>query len=313
MLKSLLMPLMLAVGATLALPCDAQTQAPQTWTAESSDRASNGSIPRMADGHPDLSGVWWRGTDIGGGTAEGGQAAAEAAASRSGPPGGPSGMGGPPGGPPGMGGPSGGAPRGLAPSYTSLYKPEAAARAAELSDEDDPTLRCIPTAFGTLGVRFFDAGALGQIVSTPELVVTLSETYHGYQIIPTDGRPHRDFLPPSWRGDSVGHWEGDTFVVETRNFTDDTWIFAEGRVSIHSDALRIVERYRRLDEDTLQIEATIEDPEMLTKPWVAPTQTLRRAPFDHLLPLNCVGAEGYAIMQSVAEELESSASERPGN
>lgn len=303
MMKSLLTPPMAAIAAAVALPCIAQTTG-VTGAAQSADQASNGSVPRMADGHPDLSGVWWRGADIGGGRAEGGQAAAEAAAGRGGPPGAAG-----PGGPPGMGGPPGGALRGMAPSYTSLYKPEAAARAAELSDEDDPTLRCIPTAFGTLGVRFFDAGAIGQIFSTPDLVVTLSETYHGYQIIPTDGRPHRDFLPPSWRGDSVGHWEGDTFVVETENFTDDTWIFAEGRVSIHSDALRIVERYRRLDADTLQVEATIEDPDMLTAPWVAPTQTLRRAPFDHLLPLNCVGAEGYALMEAVAEELEQPASE----
>ncbi len=49
----------------------------------------------------------------------------------------------------------------------------------------------------------------------------------------------------------MGHWEGGTFVVETKNFTDDTWIFAEGRMSIHSDALCIVERYRRLDEKDL--------------------------------------------------------------
>ncbi len=100
----------------------------------------------------------------------------------------------------------------------------------------------------------------------------------------------------------MGHWEGDTFVVETTNFTDDTWIWAEGRVSHHSDALRIVERFRRLDANTLQIEATIEDPEVLTGPWTVPTQTLELAPFDQLLPLDCSGIETLGLMESAAEE-----------
>ena len=144
-----------------------------------------------------------------------------------------------------------------------------------------------------------DVGAVGQIISTPDFVVLLQETYHGYQLIPTDGRPHRDFVPPSYRGDAVGHWEGDTFVVEVKNFTDDTWIWAEGRVSFHSDALRIVERYRRIDENTLQIDATIYDEKVLKEPWVVPTQTLELAPFDQIMPLNCAGTETYDLIDGV--------------
>jgi hypothetical protein len=129
----------------------------------------------------------------------------------------------------------------------------------------------------------------------------LSETFHGYQLIPTDGRPHRDYLPPSYRGDAVGHWEGDTFVVEVENFTGDTWIWAEGRVSFHSDALRVVERYQRVDAETLVIDATVYDPEVLTEPWVVPTQTLELAPFDMLMPLICSGVETQALMDAAAE------------
>src|SRR5204863_2279237 len=129
----------------------------------------------------------------------------------------------------------GGGARGTpAPSFASLYKPEAAAKAKTLGDKDDPTLRCVPTAFGTLNVSLWSVGAVGQIISTPKFFVMLTETYHGFQLIPTDGRPHRDDIPPAYRGDSVGHWEGDTFVVDTSNFTDNTWMFAEGRVSPHS-------------------------------------------------------------------------------
>ena len=230
--------------------------------------------PRLPDGHPDLSGVWWGGADVG---ARGGRGA--------------------------RGGARGGAARGTpAPAFTSLYQPAAADRAKKMSDKDDPTLRCIPTAFGTLNVSLYDVGAVGQIVATPKFVILLSETYHGYKIVPTDGRPHRDIIPPSYRGDSVGHWEGDTFVVDTRNFTDDTWMFAEGRVSPHSDALRIVERYRRVDKNTLEIEATIHDPKMLTGPWTAPKQTLVLAPFDQIMPLACSGTETQGLMDGAFKQ-----------
>lgn len=225
-------------------------------------------VPRMPDGRPDLSGVWWGGADVGGPGFGRGQRA----------------EGDPP------------------PTFASLYQPWAADHAETLSDKDDPTLQCIPTAFGTLNVRLWDVGAVGQIVASPEFVVLLSETFHGYQIVPTDGRPHRDFLPPSYRGDAVGHWEGDTFVIETTNFTDDTWISAEGRVSFHSDQLRVVERYTRPDANTLRIEATVYDPEVLREPWNVPAQTLQLAPFDQIMPLICSGTETQALMDAAAAE-----------
>jgi hypothetical protein len=213
--------------------------------------------PRLADGKPDLSGVWWTGGDVGGRGINFGRGLGRGAAA--------------------------------GPTFTSLYTPAASEAAKKLDDDDDPTLKCVPTAFGTLNVSLFDVGAVGQIVATPQFVVMLTETYHGFRLVPTDGRPHRGDVPPSYRGDSVGHWEGDVFVVETRNFNTDTWIWAEGRASPHSDQLRIVERYRRVDKNTLEIEATLHDPKMLTAPWVVPKQTLVLAPFDQILPLICAG------------------------
>lgn len=185
------------------------------------------------------------------------------------------------------------------PSYTDLYQPAAAAQMATMHDKDDPTLGCRPTAFGTLNVRLFDVGTIGQIISNPAMMVFLQETFHGYQLIPTDGREHRA-VPPSFRGDAVGKWEDDTFVVETRNFTDDTWIYAEGRVSFHSDQLRIVERYQRPDANTLLVDATITDEGVLTAPLVIPTQRLVLAPFDQLLPLICTGVETQELMDAAA-------------
>ncbi len=224
--------------------------------------------PRMADGHVDLSGVWWTGGDLG---SPGYETSNKLAGT----------------------GPS--APK--SPGFTDLYQPWAIEHAKTLRDKNDPTLQCKPTAFGTLGVRLFDVGTLGQIVSTPGMMVFLQETFHGYQQIPTDGRKHRA-VPASFRGDAVGHWEGDTFVVETNNFTDDTWIFAEGRVSFHSDQMSVLERYTRTDAKTLIVEATVTDPKVLTAPWVAPKQTLTLAPADQLLPLICTGVETQELMDA---------------
>jgi hypothetical protein len=240
----------------------------------------------MADGHPDLSGVWWRGADVGGRPATPAGGAARGAAPAVG------------------GGGARGGGRGAAQpaTFPSLYQPSAAAKAKTLADKDDPSLSCTPTAFGTLNVSLFDVGAVGQIVQTPKFVVLLTETYNGFQIVPFDGRPHRDNVPPSNRGDAVGRWDGDTLVVDKTNFTDDNWISAEGRVSFHSDALHIVERYRRMDANTLEIEATLEDPKVLTKPWVVPKQTLVLAPFDQIMELACSGAESVALVNAAAKQ-----------
>jgi hypothetical protein len=270
MTRRLIAAIVTVVGA-LALAWS--TPAVVRVAAGQDEPAPAGPAPRMSDGHPDLSGVWWGGADVG---------AARGRGARGG----------------GRGGARGTPP----PTFMSLYKPEVAARAKTLADKDDPTLRCVPTAFGTLNVSLWDVGAVGQIVATPKMVVMLTETFHGFRLVPTDGRPHSDEVPPSYRGDSVGRWDGDTFVVDTRNFTDNTWMSAEGRVSPHSDQLHIVERYRRVNANTLEIEATVEDPEVLTGPWTAPKQTLVLAPFDRIMSLNCSGIETQALMDGAAKQ-----------
>ncbi len=258
----------------------------QAGNAEAAAPASTATpAPRMADGHPDLSGVWWPGNDIGGRPAGSGRGAAPAA--------GPGGRGGA-----GRGGGRGPAP----PSFTSLYQPWAQAKLKTLGDKDDPSLDCVPTALGTFSVSLFDVGAVGQIVQTPKFVVMLTETYHGFQIVPTDGRPHRDNVPPANRGDAVGHWEGDTLVVDKTNFTDTSWMSAEGRISFHSDALHIVERYRRVDASTLEVETKVEDPKVLTGPWTVPKQTLRLAPFDQIMELACSAGDVKALIEGAAAQ-----------
>jgi hypothetical protein len=236
--------------------------------------------PRTADGHPDLSGVWWPGSDLRVAPLNPAPAA---------------GRGGP-------GGPGRGGPPPRRERFEDNYNDGAKAKARTLSDKDDPTLRCQSTAFGTLSVSLYNTGFVGQIMQTPKFVVFFSETNPTFRIIPTDGRPHRDDQPPSARGDSVGHWDGDTFVVDTKNYSESNWMHAEGEVSFHSDALHIIERYLRINKETMEVEATIEDPKVLTKPWSVPKQTLRLAPFDQILALDCSGVESAALMEAASKQ-----------
>jgi hypothetical protein len=102
-----------------------------------------------------------------------------------------------------------------------------------------------------------------QIVQTPEFVAIHNEMGHEVRVIPLDGRPH---LPPAihqWKGDSRGRWEGDTLVVETTNFSDKNSFRGSG------PHMKLTERFRRVDADTLLYQFTVDDPETFTQPWTA--------------------------------------------
>ncbi len=99
-----------------------------------------------------------------------------------------------------------------------------------------------------------------QIVQGPGYVVIETEEIHDARIIPTDGRPHIPKSIHQWMGDSVGHWEADTLVVDTTNFTDRNPF--PGAQNLH-----VVERITRADADTILYQFTVEDPSMWTKPW----------------------------------------------
>jgi hypothetical protein len=126
--------------------------------------------------------------------------------------------------------------------------------------------RCITRGVvGSMLPVGYNAG--NEIVQAPGYVALRNEMIHETRIIPLDGRPH---VPPSIRGymgDSRGRWEGDTLVVETTNLTDRTGVGANGRAIFHSDALRLTERFRRIDEATIEYSVTIDDPVMWTRPW----------------------------------------------
>ena len=102
-----------------------------------------------------------------------------------------------------------------------------------------------------------------QIVQTPGYVLIHVEMGHEFRVIPLDGRPHLPEAVRQWKGDSRGRWEGDTLVVETTNFTEKTAFRGT------SDKLRLIERFRRLDADTLLYQFTVDDPTTYARPWTA--------------------------------------------
>ena len=144
------------------------------------------------------------------------------------------------------------------------YRPEALklwqARKANLS-KDDPAAYCLPN--GVVRVTSLPY----KIVQTPQLVVLLSEgNTHSFRRFFLDGRAHNlDLEPNSWTGDSSGKWEGTTLVVDTIGFNDRSWLDDTGKP--HSDQLHVIERYRRSDAGSLEVQYTLEDPKFLTRPY----------------------------------------------
>jgi hypothetical protein len=111
-----------------------------------------------------------------------------------------------------------------------------------------------------------------QIVQTPGYVVIFSEMIHEARVIPTDGSPHLPATVRQWNGDSRGHWEHNTLVVDTTNFNGKGWISTSGsplrlKGIPESESLHLVERFTRVDANTIDYEVTVDDPEVYAKPW----------------------------------------------
>jgi hypothetical protein len=104
-----------------------------------------------------------------------------------------------------------------------------------------------------------------RLLQPPGQVVMVWEFMHAYRIIPLDGRPHLDPGIKLYQGDSRGHWDGDTLVIDVTNQKGRSWI--DQSADFHSDAIHVVERITAIDSNNLAYEATIEDPRVYTQPW----------------------------------------------
>jgi hypothetical protein len=158
---------------------------------------------------------------------------------------------------------------GKVPALTPDAQQRAADRARHVRDhpadgpEDLPLpSRCLILGAGPPMMPVFQNNNVF-IVQTETNVVILNEMMHDVRVIPLDSRPHLPVSIRQWKGDARGRWEGPTLVVETMNFTNRTPFQGSG------EGLRVVERFRRIDANTLQYEFTIDDPASFTAPWSA--------------------------------------------
>jgi hypothetical protein len=158
-----------------------------------------------------------------------------------------------------------------------LYKPEYWDKIIELdqwTNKYDPVMTCLP-----LGVP--RQGPPARIFQTEKDITMIYRGgvdggggYAEFRMIPTDGRKHdpQRALQYTYMGYTVGNWDGDTLVLDSIGFSDETWLGRGG--FFHSDQMHIIEKFTRKGNDTLY-EVTVEDPEVLVKPWVMPARTLR--------------------------------------
>ena len=160
-------------------------------------------------------------------------------------------------------------------------------RRTERHSQDDPTARCQPT-----GVPSLDTYPMPfKIVQTPTLIVVLYENNTDFRQIFTDGRAHPQDPVPTWMGYAVGRWEGDTLVVDSTGFNNRSWLDRSGHP--HSEAMRVTERFRRLDFGHMEIQITIDDPITYQRPLVF-TQAEQLLPDTELLEHFCTDNEKSA-------------------
>lgn len=164
----------------------------------------------------------------------------------------------------------------LTPRGKQLQETIARARQSPPTSPEDLSLfeRCMSRSMpGAMIPGFYNHNY--QIVQTPGYVVLMVEMIHDVRIIPTDGRPH---VPPGirkWLGDSRGRWEGNTLVVETTNVVAGQELRPSRTVMGGTEQLTLVERFTRMDADTIDYQFTVTDPEMFTGPWTAATPMTR--------------------------------------
>jgi hypothetical protein len=146
------------------------------------------------------------------------------------------------------------------------------------------------------------------LLQTADSVVLLTEMVHDVRVVPLDGRPRLPGEVGQWKGDSRGHWNGDTLVVETTNFRREGTgtLPLRGLGLVGSEKMRLTERFRRLDADTLEYEFTIDDPTVWTRPWTVSTTMAKSG--AQMYEYAChEGNYGLANILSGARALETAA------
>jgi hypothetical protein len=160
---------------------------------------------------------------------------------------------------------------------------------------NDPILQCDPMGFPRVMFLYTSF----EFVQVPGRVIQFFEREHEYRSIWTDGRSLSKDADPTWYGYAIGRWEGDdTFVVESAGFNDKTWLGSTGYP--HSEDMRVTERYRRMDHDTILYDITVTDPKAYTQPIVGPHRIMKLRPKDELVEEICVPSEEQSFANRIA-------------
>jgi hypothetical protein len=244
----------LATAASVVLwyvaPMPATCQQTPAPTAQSANKEAKTAQPlkRLADGHPDLNGFWL--SSAGPDTPVGG-------------------FDGPLGNGPGRRGGDNGAKARAADPNQPPYKPELLDKVKDMARNEsktDPAFYCKPGGVPRIGPPH----AIIQAPGMPMVFLYQVIAGNTFRLVPTDGRRHDPESDDTYYGDSIGRWEGDTLVVDTVHLNDDTWLGLDGW--FHSNAMYVTERISR-EGNTLHYQATVEDPNVFTRPWVMNPRT----------------------------------------
>lgn len=224
----------LSLGLTLLAALVTLPLSTSAAPATKARQAQAGQIPRLANGRPDFSGIWQ--------TTSAADFDLEPHGGRKDAPPSP----------------------GVVEGGEIPYLPKALAQRQKNFNgrlAEDPRLKCY-----TLGVpRGIYYPEPFQIFQSPRDLTILHQFGHSVRTVHTNGTRHPDNPNDWWLGDSRGKWEGDTLVVDVRHFNDETWLDRAG--NFHSDALHVVERWKFLDANTIEYRATLEDPQVFSRPW----------------------------------------------
>jgi hypothetical protein len=160
---------------------------------------------------------------------------------------------------------------------------------------NDPILKCDPMGFPRILFVIWPF----EILHIPGRILMFFEGQHTIRPIWMDGRKLPDDPDPTWYGYSVGRWEGDTLVVETVGFNEKTWLGAQGQP--HSDEMRTIERYRRIDRNTIDFNLTINDPKTYSKIWNTEPRQLKLKPGVEIPESFCVASEEEEFNRRIRE------------
>jgi hypothetical protein len=161
---------------------------------------------------------------------------------------------------------------------------------------NDPIMICDPVGFPR--ILLFNAYPL-EIIQLPDRIIQFFDFFYTHRTIWTDGRGLPKDPEPSWYGYSVGKWDGDTLVVESSGFNDRSWLDEDGHP--HSSDMRIEERYKRVDHDTIELTMTLTDPKAYAKPWMSETKTLVSDPKEEIREDVCVTSDEEKYREEVRE------------